>query len=179
MSEKKEFTIAVFSENRTGLMSRIVAIFTRRHINIDSLTVSQSSMEGIHRFTIVVRMEEENVRKLIGQIDKQVDVLKSFYYHPEEMVYQELALYKVPTDVFEGGDDIERLVRKHNARILRIEPKYTVIEKSGHESETEALFEDLKKHGIYEFVRSGRIAVSKPMERLNEYLTKMENNYHN
>jgi len=170
---KKEFTISVFTENRAGLMSRVVSIFTRRHINIDSLTTSQSSMEGIHRFTIVIQTTEEQVIKLIAQLDKQIDVLKSFFYHNEEIVYQEIALYKVPTKVFLGGDVIERLIRQHNARILRIEPEYTVIEKTGHAQETEALFQDLKVHGIYEFVRSGRVAISKPMEQLNEYMAKM------
>lgn len=174
MSEKKEFTISVFTENKTGLISRVVSIFTRRHINIESLTTSQSSMEGIHRFTIVIQCTEEQVIKLIGQLDKQVDVLKSFYYHRNEIVFQEIALYKVPTNVFSGGDEIEKLIRKHNARILRIEPEYTVIEKSGHEHETEALFENLKQHGIYEFVRSGRVAIAKPMEQLNAYLNKMK-----
>lgn len=172
--EIKEFTISVFTENKLGIMSRIVAIFTRRHLNIESLTTSQSSLEGIHRFTIVIKTTEEQVEKLIGQLDKQIDVLKSFYYHNNEIVYQEIALYKVPTDVFSGGDVIERLIRKHNARILSIEPKYTVIEKTGQEAETEALFNDLKSHGIYEFVRSGRIAISKPMEQLNEYLRNMK-----
>jgi acetolactate synthase-1/3 small subunit len=172
--EKKEFTISVFTENQTGLISRVVSIFTRRHINIESLTTSQSSIKGIHRFTIVIQTTEEQVIKLIGQLDKQVEVLKSFYYHSDEIVYQEIALYKVPTKAFSGGDVIEKLVRNHNARILRIEPEYTVIEKTGHEHETEALFQDLKVHGIYEFVRSGRVAISKPMEQLNEYMLKMK-----
>lgn len=171
--EKKEFTISAFTENQRGLISRVVSIFTRRHINIESLTTSQSSIKGIHRFTIVIHTSEEQVIKLIGQLDKQVEVLKSFYYDNEEIVYQEIALYKVPTSAFSGGDVIERIIRKHNARILRIEPEYTVIEKTGHENETEKLFEDLKKHGIYEFVRSGRVAISKPMEQLNEYMLKM------
>lgn len=172
--EKQEFTISVFTENRTGLISRVVSIFTRRHINIDSLTTSQSSMEGVHRFTIVIQSTEEQVVKLIGQLDKQIEVLKSFYYRNENIVHQEIALYKVPTEVFMGGDVIERLIRKHNARILSIEPEYTVIEKTGHENETDALFADLKQHGIYEFVRSGRVAISKPMEQLNAYLKTMD-----
>ena len=72
---EKEFTISVFTENKTGLLTRVVAVFTRRHINIDSLTTSQSSMEGIHRFTIVVKVTEEQVKKLIAQLDKQVKKL--------------------------------------------------------------------------------------------------------
>jgi acetolactate synthase I/III small subunit len=176
MTSKKYYTITVFTEDQTGLLSRVVSIFTRRHINVESLTTSESSMKGIHRFTIVVNVEEAMVRKLVAQLEKQVDVIKAFYYEPDEIVYQEIALYKVPTQVFSNGTRVEHLVRAHNARILEIEPEYIVIEKTGHEHETEALLRDLEKVGIYEFVRSGRVAVAKPMERLNAYLKSLEVN---
>jgi len=174
MEAQKEYTITVFSENKMGLMARIVANITRRHINIESLSVSKSSIEGIHRFTIVVVLTEERVRKLVAQIDKQVDVLKAFYYDNTEVVYQEIALYKVPSSAFANGDTLEQLVRRHNARILTIEPEYIVIEKTGHQEETEALLTDLRAIGVYEFVRSGRVAIVKPMERLNQYLKQVE-----
>lgn len=173
--QTKEFTISVFTENKTGLITRVVSIFTRRHINIESLTTSKSSMEEIHRFTIVVQVDEETVRKLVAQLDKQVDVLKAFYYDTSEIVYQEVALYKVPTEVFANSGKIEKLIRLHNARILDIEPAFTVIEKTGHQEETEALLNELRKVGIYEFVRSGRVAIVKPMEQLNKYLKSLKN----
>jgi len=171
---KTEFTLTVFSENVTGLMARIVAVITRRHMNIESLTVSKSSIEGIHRFTIVIKETEENVRKLVAQIDKQVEVLKAFYYKNNEIVHQEIALYKIPSAAFYKGNEVEKLVRNHSARILSIESDYIVIEKTGHPKETEALLKELKKIGIYEFVRSGRVAIVKPMERLNNYLKSLE-----
>ncbi|MEM6963654.1 MAG: acetolactate synthase small subunit [Bacteroidota bacterium] len=175
----KEFTITVFCENKTGLLSRIVSVFTRRHFNIESLTTSKASIKGIHRFTIVVILREEQVRKVVAQIDKQVDVLKAFYYDNDQIVHQEVALYKVPTTAFTNGNSLEKLIRKHNARILEIEPEYTVIEKTGHAEETEALLQELEKIGIYEFVRSGRIAIVKPMEMLNTYLKSIENTHYN
>ena len=85
-----------------------------------------------------------------------------------------MALYKVPTTIFAEGDTVEELIRSHNARILSIEPEYIVIEKTGHTQETRALLEDLQKVGIYEFVRSGRVAITKPMEQLNKYLKSLE-----
>ena len=170
MQAQKEFTITVFTENKTGLVARVVGVFTRRHINIESLTTSKSSLEDIHRFTIVILSNEEQVNKLVGQLEKQVDVLKAFSDENDQIVHQEIALYKVPTQAFASGDTIERLIRAHNARILVIEPEFTVIEKTGHAHETEALLEELKKIGIYEFVRSGRVAITKPMERLNNCL---------
>ena len=171
---KTEFTLTVFSENVTGLMARVITTITRRHMNIESLTVSESSMPNIHRFTIVIKETEEAIRKLVAQIDKQVDVLKAFYYKNSEIVHQEIALYKIPTSAFYKGSEVEKLVRTHNARILSIEADYIVIEKTGHQKETDALLKELKKIGIYEFVRSGRVAIVKPMERLNNYLKSLE-----
>ena len=168
------FTITVYTENQTGLLQRVVSVFTRRHININSLTTSMSSIEGIHRFTIVVEVAEDMVQRLVAQLEKQVDVLKAFYYQEEEIVYQEIALYKVPTEAFSEGDQVERLIRSHNARVLEIEPEYIVVEKTGHQHETEALLNELKQIGIYEFVRSGRVAIVRPMEQLNQYLKQRE-----
>lgn len=174
MQTKQEYTITVFTENLSGLLSRVVSVFSRRHINVDSITASPSSIVDIHRFTIVVKVTEEMVKKLVAQLEKQVDVLKAFYYEPSEVVYQEIALYKVPTSVFSNSERVETLIRSHNARVLVIEPEFTVIEKTGHEHETRAFFEELEKIGIYEFVRSGRVAIVKPMERLNRYLQSLE-----
>lgn len=170
----KEYTISIFTENEIGMLSRVVTVFTRRHINVESINASKSSMKGIYRFLIVVRVSQEMVEKLVAQLDKQVDILKAFYQDESEIVYQELALYKVPTDSFRNGNDMESLVRSHNARILCIESEYIVIEKTGHLHETQAFFTALEPHGIFEFVRSGRVAVSKPMEQLNAYLNSVE-----
>lgn len=177
MQETKEYTITVFTEHQTGLLSRVVSIFTRRHINVESLTTSKSSMTGIHRFTIVVNVTEDMVRKLVAQLEKQVDVVKAFFYENDELVYQEIALYKVPTHIFANSDRVEHLIRMHYARVLVIEPEYVVIEKTGHPEETEALLRELEQIGIYEFVRSGRIAIVKPMERLNKYLKSLEEKF--
>src|SRR5258706_15315148 len=95
---KKEFTITVYTENQIGLLNRIAIIFSRRKINVDSLNTSPTEVESVHRFTIVINEVEDVVRKLCRQIEKQVDVLKAFYNTEDEIVWQELALYKVPTD---------------------------------------------------------------------------------
>ncbi len=173
----KEFTISVFTENKTGLLMRVVSVFTRRHINIESLNTSQSSIEGVFRFTIVVNVTEEQVVKVVAQLDKQVEVLKAFYYTTEEIVYQEIALYKVPISAYTENGLLEKLMRRHNARILTIEKEFIVIEKTGRQEETEKLLSELKKTGVFEFVRSGRVAITKPMEQLNAYLKEADMGY--
>ena len=173
--EIKEFTITAFSENAIGLLNRITIIFTRRHLNIESLTVSASALKGIHKFTIVVSTTQELIEKVVKQIDKVVDVLRAYYLTSDEIIFQEIALYKVPTEALTNSDEIEGLIRKHNARILEVTPEYTVIEKTGHKEETQELFDDMNKFKVLQFTRSGRIAITKATrERLSEYLEKLD-----
>lgn len=160
-NEKQEFTITAYTENNVGLLHRITIIFTKRKINLESLTTSESEMANIHRFTIAVTETEETVRKVVKQLEKQVEVLKAGYYKKKEVVQQELALFKIRTESLTNGIEIERIVREHSARFLTIEKEFVVIEKSGYKRETKSLFEELKPFGINEFVRSGRIAVTR------------------
>jgi acetolactate synthase I/III small subunit len=172
---EQEYTITAFSENSIGLLNRITIIFTRRQVNIESLTVSQSSLPGIHKFTIVINATQEKVEKVTRQIDKLVEVLKAFYHTNEEIIQQEIALYKVPTEALMGSQEIENLVRNSGARILEITPDYTVIEKTGYKSETQDLFQKLDKYGVSQFTRSGTVAVTKnPKELLTEYLKEID-----
>ena len=173
--ETKLYTITVFSENTPGLLNQISIIFTRRQINVETLSVSPSSMKGVHKFTISVYCDEATIVKVIDQIDKRVDIIKAYYNVDEELVYQEIALYKVMTETLLESAEVERIIRKYNARILEIDKVFTVIEKTGHQEETQKLFEELNKFKVMEFIRSGRIAVTKlPNERLSDYLEKIE-----
>jgi acetolactate synthase I/III small subunit len=172
---EQEYTITAFSENSIGLLNRITIIFTRRNVNIESLTVSQSSIKGIHKFTIVVSATPEKIEKVTKQIEKLVEVLKAFYHTSEEIIQQEIALYKVPTEALMGSQEIENLVRNSGARILEVTPDYTVIEKTGYKSETQELFQKLDKYGVTQFTRSGTVAITKsPKELLTAYLKEIE-----
>jgi acetolactate synthase I/III small subunit len=132
-------------------------------------------LKGISKFTIVVISTEEQVQKIVQQIEKQVEVLKAFYHTNDEMIYQEIALYKVSTDSLLESNKIETLVRKHNARILEITKDYTVIEKTGHKDETQAFFHELNEFRVLQFIRSGRIAITRsPIERLSEFLKERD-----
>jgi acetolactate synthase-1/3 small subunit len=173
--ENNTYNISVFTENSVGMLNRITIIFTRRNINIESITASESEIEGIHRYTIVVNEPKEVVRKVVSQIEKQIDVVKAFYHSDDEVVYQEIALYKLPTNMLASGGDAERIVRSHHARILTIESEFTILEKTGYPEEIKELFTELKPFGLLEFVRSGRVAISKPMKTLEEHIEDMNN----
>jgi acetolactate synthase-1/3 small subunit len=170
----KEYTIIAFTENHVGLLNRITIIFTRRHINIESLTVSPSEINGVHRFTIVIDSTEDLVIKVVKQIQKLVEVILASYYTEDEIIFQEIALYKVPTHGLTNGNSIEHIIRDNHARVLAVDSQYVVIEKTGHQTETQELFDKLEPFGIIQFVRSGRIAVSKDVTRLHSYIKELE-----
>jgi acetolactate synthase-1/3 small subunit len=171
---KQEYTITVYTENQVGLLNRIAIIFSRRKINIDSLNTSPSEVESVHRFTIVINETEEVVRKLCRQIEKQVEVLKAYYNTGEEIVWQELALYKVSTDEIAEKVKVERLLRQYGARAVVIRKDYTVFETTGHREETDALIKVLEPYGLIEFVRSARVAIIKTSEGFHTKLKEFE-----
>lgn len=171
---KQEFTITVYTENHIGLLVRIATMFSRRKINIESLNTSPSEAEGIHRFTIVIHETEDVVRKLARQIEKQVEVLKAYFNNNEEIVWQELALYKVPTDEIAEKVKVERLLREYGARAVVIRKDYTIFETSGHREETDKLVEVLAPYGLIEFVRSARVAIIKQSKGFHDKLKEFE-----
>ncbi|MHA4896728.1 acetolactate synthase small subunit [Pedobacter sp. PWIIR3] len=173
-NEQQEFTITVYTENQIGLLNRIAIIFSRRKINIESLNVSPSEIEHIHRFNILITESEDVVRKLARQIEKQVEVLKVYYNTNEDIIWQELALYKVPTDTIVEKVIVERLLRENGARAVVIRKDYTVFETTGHREETDKLIEVLQPYGLIEFVRSARVAIIKDSEGFNAKLREFE-----
>ncbi len=176
MDDKLLYTVTIFSENTVGVLNQVTAVFTRRQLNIETLSVSPSALEGIHKFTITVFSDAESIVKVVKQIDKRVDVLKAYYNVDEELVHQEIALYKIATSDFLGLGSVENLIRHHNARILEINENCVVIEKTGHYDETQALFHELNEQlRVLQFIRSGRIAINKSkIERLSDMLSKLE-----
>lgn len=174
----QEFTISLFSEDHIGIMSQITIILTRRQINIESITASESAVKGVQILTLVVRTSPEMVQKVVKQMQKIVEVLKVFVHTSGEIIYQELALYKVSTKGLMSGDLIDRIVRDHNARILEVHPEFMVIERTGHKSQIYDLLHLLEPAGVLQFVRSGRVAITKQVKELHAYLEEMDQANH-
>ena len=170
----KDYTLSVLTDDKSGLLNHITIIFTRRKINIVSLNVSVTEVPGLSRFSIVITSTRDQAEKVVKQIRKLIDVLGAFVYEDDEIYYQEIALYKVPTDIFLNGNTIESLVRNSGARILVIEKDHIVIEKTGHKEETHELYKELEPYGLLEFVRSGRVAISKSKRKTEAFIKELE-----
>ena len=171
---KQEFTLTVYSEDQIGLLNRITIIFSRRKINIHTLNTSPSEVPGIHRFNIVIDETEEVVKKLVRQIEKQVDVLKAYYNTNDEIIWQEMALYKMPTDAIAEKVKVERLLHEFGAKAIAIRKDYTVFEATGHREETDKLIAFLEPYGLIEFVRSARVAIIKDSQGFHAKVKEFE-----
>jgi len=171
----EKYTISIYSENNLGLLLRISTIFLKRHINVESLTVSGSEIENVSRFIIVVDITEEQVKKVIGQIEKQVEVIKAYYHTNEECIFLQSALFKIKSNLLFEERQIQNIIKNSNAQIVTVSPEFFVIEKSGRREEIDALYDELLSFGIMQFVRSGRISVTKEEMKISELLRKQLN----
>ncbi|WP_179351398.1 acetolactate synthase small subunit [Winogradskyella vidalii] len=165
-----QYTVSIYTENNIGLLNRISAIFQRRHMNIESLNTSVSEIEGVSRFTIVVNITEPQMKKIIGQIEKQVEVIKAYYHTEEEIIYQESCLFKIKSELLFEERQIQNIIKESHARIVTVNKEFFVLEKSGKKEEIELLHRELSVFGIMQFTRSGRVSVSKEEMKISTML---------
>jgi len=173
----KTFTISIYTENNIGLLNRISAIFQRRHVNIESLTTSQSEIDGVNRFVIVVNMTESQAIKIVKQIEKQVETIRAYYHTDEETIFTESCMFKIKSSLLFEEPQIQNIIKESNTRIVTVNKEFFVLEKSGRRNEIESLRRDLNVFGIMQFVRSGRIAVTKDEMKITEMLSAFYNQY--
>lgn len=161
METKQTYTVSIYTENNIGLLNRISAIFQRRHVNIESINSSKSEIKSVSRITLLVKITENQMKKIIGQIEKQVEVIKAYYHLDEQTIYQESCLFKLNSDLLIDNDEIQQIINNKTTKVINIQKDFFVLEKSGNKEEIEQLYHMLEKHGIMQFVRSGRIAITK------------------
>lgn len=174
LNEMKTYTVSIYTENNIGLLNRISAIFQRRHINIESLSASDSELDDVFRFTIVVNITEEQMKKIIGQIERQIEVIKAYYHTDEETVFTESAMFKIKSELLFNERQIQNIIKDSNARIVTVNKEFFVLEKSGRRAEIELMYRELKPFGIMQFVRSGRIAVTKTEMPITSLLKQID-----
>lgn len=178
-SPKTLYTLIIFSENLVGVLNQVTNVFTRRQVNIESLNVSPSGVENIHRYTITCWSDESTIVKITKQIEKKIDVVMANYFVNDEIFIMESALYKIATPKLLEIHDISKLIRFYDGKIVEVNPTYSIVSKEGLTEEIVMLYRELKKFDcVLQFVRSGAIAVTKSRrEVLNEFLEERQKEY--
>jgi len=175
----KLYTLLVYSENIAGILNQITAVFTRRQVNIESLNVSASSIEGVHKYTITAWSDEDQIIKITRQIEKKIDVVKANYFTDDQLFIRETGLYKLSTAKVLENPDVSRTIRRHEASITEVNPTYVIVMKNGKTEDILSLYYALNEFGcVLQYTRSGRIAVTRAkQEQVSEFLEERENQH--
>lgn len=175
--DKKLYTLLVYSENIAGILNQITAVFTRRQVNIESLNVSASSIKNIHKYTITAWSDEEQITKITKAIEKKIDVVKANFYTDEELFIHEVALFKISTQVLLDNPEVSRTIRRHDARMMEVNPTYSTVLLAGLTEDIADLFMSLNSFNcLLQYTRSGRIAVTRSFEEpITDFLDEQEN----
>jgi len=158
-------TLSVLVENRSGVLSRVAGLFSRRGFNIDSLAVGVTENPEVSRMTIVVDGDEYTVEQVNKQLNKLIDVIKIRALESSDSVSRELALIKVNATTATRSEIIQ-VVEIFRAKIVDVSKNTLTVEISGGSDKVAALEDMLKQFGIKEIVRTGTIAI----ERGNKYI---------
>ena len=176
MQEKKLYTLLVYSENVAGILNQVTAVFTRRQVNIESLNVSASSIPGVHKYTITAWSDEDQIQKIVHQIEKKIDVVKANYFTDDQLFIRESGLYKLSTPMVLENPEISRTIRRFDAQIIEVNPTYVIVMKHGVTEDIISLYRALDTFGcVFQYTRSGRIAVTRgKQEQVSEFLEQRE-----
>ncbi|WP_072971823.1 acetolactate synthase small subunit [Flavobacterium saccharophilum] len=160
---KNQYTFTIYAENQVQLFQKITLIFSRKKINIESFNFSSCEVDPISRFTILITETYEIVQNLVPQIEKIIEVYKCFCNTNEEIVWKQIALFKVPTaTIYE--ENLNSFLKKPNITAVSIERNYTVFQATGNEEEINDLVIKLSDFNLIEFAKSPRIALIKKSE---------------
>ena len=176
MEEKKLYTLLVYFENVAGILNQVTAVFTRRQVNIESLNVSASSIPGVHKYTITAWSDEDQIIKIVRQIEKKIDVVKANYFTDDQLFIRESGLYKLSTPMVLENPEISRTIRRFDAQIIEVNPTYVIVMKHGVTEDIISLYRALDTFGcVFQYTRSGRIAVTRgKQEQVSEFLEQRE-----
>ena len=174
---KQLYTILIYSENVVGILNLVTAVFTRLQVNIESLNVSPSGIPNVHKYTVTIYSEEEQVKKLVKQIEKKVDVIKADYYLDDEIFTSEVALFKLSTPIVLANPEISRLIRHTESRMLEVNDTYITVHVCTSSKAILQLYAGLASYKcILQYTRSGVVAITRSKEeKVSAFLAEQQN----
>ncbi|MCX6680145.1 MAG: acetolactate synthase small subunit [Methanothrix sp.] len=151
-------TIAVIVENKSGVLTRIAGLFSRRSFNIDSLSVGATENPDYSRMTITVQGDRDVLEQVIKQLSKLINVIRVSELDPSESIERELAIIKVNADK-ESRSEIMQIVNIFRAKIIDVSHRSMIIEVTGDEEKIDAIVQLLRQFGIKEIARTGKVSM--------------------
>ncbi|MFA5850898.1 MAG: acetolactate synthase small subunit [Bacteroidetes bacterium GWF2_40_14] len=158
--KKTEYIVIAFVNNQVSVLNRITSAYLKRHINIESLNVSESFVKGISTVVISANTSADTIEKVVNQLGNIVDVIYVDYYLQSDLICKELGLYKIASVILDERSYFEYILNRSNGRIIEINNDYIIMEKSGTRNELEKLKEELEKRNVLtSYSRSGIVVL--------------------
>lgn len=175
--DKQLYTILIYSENVVGILNLVTAVFTRLQVNIESLNVSPSGIPNVHKYTVTIYSDAEQVKKLVKQIEKKVDVIKADYYQDDEIFTSEVALFKLSTQKVMENPEISRLIRHTESHMLEVNDTYITVHVCTSSKAIVQLYKELARYKcILQYTRSGVVAITRSKEeKVSAFLAEQQN----
>ena len=164
---KNSYTLAILVNNRSGVLMSVVALFSRRGYNIDSLSVGETEDPKTSRITIVVTGDRQIVEQIIRQVEKLVDVRKVYEMAPGRSLQRELVLVKLRSDA-DTRSQITDIAEIFKAKIIDVTPTTMTMQLTGSLDKLEAFLSLAEPYGIVELVRTGITALERGSRALSE-----------
>jgi acetolactate synthase I/III small subunit len=165
--------LAVYVDDKPGVLNRVASLFRRRAFNIESLTVGHTERENESRMTIVVDTDEGGARRLEANLYKLVNVRRVENITAVPSILRDLAMIKVATTA-ESRTHIMQLADVFRARVVDVAPDSLVIEITGSEDKIDGLLEMLRPYRVMEMVRTGRVAMARGIRSATQPTTTSE-----
>ena len=152
--------ISVLVENKSGVLARIVGLFSARGFNIDSLAVGETEDPTASRITIVVRGDDRTLDQVKKQLNKLIEVITVKDLAKKGFIDRELLLFKVSVEQ-DNKVKVMSFLEKNHAKILYSGSGFVAVEFVGDQEHVLKLLDGLKEHGVRDMVRTGRVALAK------------------
>ncbi len=156
-------TISIYVNNRPGVLLRVAQVFARRGFNIDSLVVSAAVDGKFSRMTVTAQGDQEVLSSIIKQVSRLIDVIHATEHRHQAVVERELALIKIRVEEVDRTEVLQ-ILGHFKAETVDFTEKSLVAQATGTTEKIDALVNMLKKYGLIELVRTGKVLMARGEE---------------
>ncbi len=152
--------IAVLLENEPGALSRVVALFSARAYNIESLSVAPTEDPSLSRMTIVTSGSEDVIEQITKHLNRLIEVVKVVDLTEAQFIEREMMLVKLRA-VGKEREELKRTADIFRGRIVDVTEKTYTIEITGDSGKLDAFIDAVDRTAILETVRTGASGIGR------------------
>ncbi len=164
MSKNGMHVIVTLVEDRPGVLFRVTGLIRRRNFNIATITVGSTEHEGISRMTFTIYGQNEELRPVVYQLDKLVEVISIVVMKPEDMIVRELALIKIAMPNNGLQTEVIEKVNRYRGHVVDMTPRTITVELVDTPERIDSFIREIGKINIVEIARTGITAIVKGAE---------------